>query len=146
MQRYGSKAPVPDTRWFRFFFCQDQKMKPASPVTEKRLQKRRKMVLPVKIMLTGSNLLVHTLDISTSGVRIGSIRENPQPGQMVGLSRGARKAQFRIIWIEQRGHEFHAGLKGIQAGENFWGIDLNGEEGEGDQKASPEVLKLATPH
>jgi len=115
-------------------------------MTEQRLQKRRKMVLPVKIVLPGSNLLVHTLDVSMSGVRIGAIHEELRPGQVVSLSRGTKKAQFRIIWVEERGHEFHAGLAAIQPNEKFWGVDLDAPDCDSGEAAYLKVLKLTTGH
>ena len=115
-------------------------------MTEKRLQKRRKMVLPVKIALPGSSLLVHTLDISVTGVRLGAIRKELLPGQMVSLSRGAKKAQYRIIWVEQRDHEFHAGLEAVQVNENFWGVDLDAEHRESKENAFLKVLKAGSGH
>jgi PilZ domain len=111
---------------------------------DKRSQKRSKMVIPVKMVLPGTSLFVHTLDVSTNGVRIGALRQELRPGQMVSLSRGTKKAQFRIVWIEQRGHEFHAGLEAIQPNEKFWGVDLNAEDSETGQKAFLKVLRLAT--
>lgn len=113
---------------------------------ERRLQKRKKMVLPVKIALPGKNLLVHTLDISGTGVRIAALREELQAGQMVSLNRGTQKAQFRIVWINRRGGEFHAGLEAVNANEKFWGVDLNSDETDSGKTAFLEVLKIATRH
>ena len=115
-------------------------------MAEQRLQKRRKMVVPVKLVLPGSNLLVHTLDVSMSGVRIGAIHEELRPGQIVSLSRGTKKAQFRIIWVEERGHEFHAGLAAIHPNEKFWGVDLETQDCDSGEAAYLKVLKLTTKH
>ena len=93
------------------------------------------MVLPVKVLLPGNNLLVHTLDISYTGARIGAIRGELSLGQIVSLSRGTQRAQFRIVWVQQvGGHEFHAGLEAIRPEHKFWGVDLDAKEcNEGDE-------------
>jgi hypothetical protein len=104
------------------------------------------MVLPVKVALDRNNVLVHTINISRSGARIGGIQEELKPGQLVILSRAAKKAQFRVVWVQQLGsREFHAGLEALQPQEQFWGVNLEAKEHESqqDMKMLLQVLKGA---
>ena len=57
---------------------------------------RKKMVLPVKLSMGDDNHLAHTLDISHTGARLGALRTQLQPGTVVSLRRGSKKADFRI--------------------------------------------------
>lgn len=91
------------------------------------------MVLPVKIMTADNHLLlVHTIDLSPAGVRIGSLREELRPGETVSLQRGTQKGLFRVVWVQRLGEkEFHAGLEVIEVHAKFWGVNLDAEERDG---------------
>ncbi|HYL16661.1 MAG TPA: PilZ domain-containing protein [Terriglobales bacterium] len=96
---------------------------------ERRAKRRTKMVLPVKVSLVSGTALAHTIDITYSGARLGGMRERLQPGEVIALTRGSQKAEFRIVWARQLGkHEFHAGLEAVQSQEQFWGVDLASEQ------------------
>ena len=114
-------------------------------MTERRANQRTRMVLPVKVTMAEDNLLVHTLDISSAGARVGGFREQLRPGQMVSLSRGTKKGQFRVIWVQQLGnHEFHVGLEALEPQDRFWGVDLHAKERDG-QEDMAMLLKLLKP-
>jgi PilZ domain len=65
---------------------------------ENRKSPRKKMVLPVKLSMGEDSHLAHTLDISQTGARVGALRTQLQPGTVVSLRRGSKKADFRISW------------------------------------------------
>ena len=79
-------------------------------MAEKRKSARKKMVLPVKFSLAHESLMVHTLDITRSGARLGALRAQLQPGTIIDLQRGQKRAKFRIVWVRQlASNEIQAG-------------------------------------
>jgi hypothetical protein len=70
-------------------------------MSEKRTSPRRKMVLPVKVMIDRVTYLAHTVDITHRGARLGALRTQLQPGMSISLQRGSKKAKFRIAWIRE---------------------------------------------
>jgi hypothetical protein len=109
---------------------------------EKRKSKRQKMVLPVKVLVDQVTHLAHTVDIADPGARLGGLRTKLQPGMIVSLQRGSRKAEFRIAWIRQLGpHELQAGIECLEPQDNFWGVDLSDhEQGKKDTEALMALL------
>jgi hypothetical protein len=96
---------------------------------ENRKSARSKMVLPVKISVGSDSQLAHTLDISSTGARIGALRSQLQAGTIVTLRRGAKKANFRVQWVRQLGpNEAQAGIECLESQEQFWGIDLEQQD------------------
>jgi hypothetical protein len=107
----------------------------------KRTSPRRKMVLPVKVMLDNANHLAHTVDITHTGARLGGLRAQLQPGMVVTLQRGSKKAQFRIAWIRQLAPtELQAGIQALEPKQNPWGVDLSVD----DHEAKEDVKALMT--
>jgi PilZ domain len=93
---------------------------------ENRKSPRRKMVLPVKISIDAGTHLAHTVDISHAGARLGALRTQMQPGTIVTVQRGAKKAQFRITWVRQLApSEVRVGIEALEPQDNFWGVDLS---------------------
>ena len=93
----------------------------------KRKSARRKMVLPVKISVDKVTHLAHTVDITTTGARLGALRTQLQPGMIITLRRGLKKAEFRVQWIRQLSpNELQAGIESVepQKQNNFWGVNL----------------------
>jgi hypothetical protein len=106
---------------------------------ERRKSKRTKMVLPVKVTLAGSTYLAHTFDLTTRGARVGGLRSTLQPGETVCLQRGAKKGNFKVVWIQQLGtNEVQVGLEAQDLPANFWGIDLS--EHEAQKTSNVEAL------
>ena len=107
----------------------------------KRTSPRRKMVLPVKVTLDKANHLAHTVDITHTGARLGGLRAQLQPGMIITLQRGSKKAQFRIAWIQQLAPtELQAGIEALDLQKNFWGVDLS----EPEHEAKEDVKALMT--
>jgi hypothetical protein len=100
-------------------------------VGKQRNGDRSKAVLPVRISGSDSSgnaysELVHTLDVSRTGVRLGSVRRQLEVGSLVTLQYRQHKAEFRVIWTKPvgSGAEQQVGLEtGVQ--KDLWGIDSN---------------------
>ena len=96
---------------------------------EKRVLRRTKMVVGLRISQTEENagqLLVHTLDISSTGAKIGAVREYIQPGSVLLLQHGRNRAQCRVIWSRRVGpREIQMGVEFLKSGARFWELDLD---------------------
>jgi len=91
-----------------------------------------KMVLPVKVSLSGTTYLAHTCDLNLRGARVGGLRSTLQPGETVCLQRGAKKANFKVVWIQQLDtNEVQVGLQAQDLPANFWGVDVSSQENAG---------------
>jgi len=96
---------------------------------ENRKSARRKMVLPVRVSIDTVTHLAHTIDITHKGARIGGLRTQLQPGMIISLQRGSKKAKFRISWIRQLApNELQAGVESLELQNNFWGVGLSDRE------------------
>jgi hypothetical protein len=98
---------------------------------ERRKAKRTKMVLPVKVSVSGASHLAHTCDLTCLGARLGGLHTELKKGETVSLQRGSKKANFKVIWVQHLGaNEVHVGLQAVAKQSNFWGIDLPQPERE----------------
>jgi len=108
---------------------------------EKRKALRRKMVLPVKILIDQQTHLAHTVDITGAGARLGGLRALLQLGTSIELQRGSRKAKFQIKWVKQlASNEVQIGVECADPPEKFWGVDLS----EQDNASRTEMAALMT--
>ena len=91
---------------------------------------RAKAVLPVRISgndISGESYseLVHTLDVSRNGVRLGSVHRQLEVGGLVVLQYRQHKAEFRVVWTKPlSGTEQQVGLK-ADVQKDMWGTDAN---------------------
>ena len=100
------------------------------------------MVLPVKVSIDSVTHLAHTIDITDVGARLGALRTQIQPGTIISLQRGSKKAKFRVEWIrELTSNELQAGIESVEPQNNFWGVDLSDRELEA-KKEMQAVLTL----
>ena len=107
--------------------------------SERRKSRRTKMVLPVKVSIGGATHLAHTFDLTYVGARLGGLRTELKTGQVISLQRGAKKANFKVMWVQQlTPTEIQAGIQVVEPQNNFWGIDLSDQEREG--KSNLDVL------
>ena len=89
------------------------------------------MVLPVKLSVSGASHLAHTCDLTSLGARLGGLHTELKMGEIVSLQRGPKKADFKVVWIQQLGsNEIHVGLQAVAKQNNFWGVDLTQSERE----------------
>jgi len=99
------------------------------------------MVLPVKVSIGGTTHLAHTFDLTYVGARLGGLHTPLQTGQIVSLQRGTKRANFRVMWVQQLApNEIQAGLEATEQQGNFWGVDLSDQER--DQKSVDAVMSL----
>jgi hypothetical protein len=106
---------------------------------------RTKAVLPVRIKGTDStgrsfDELAHTLDVTATGVRLGSVRRELKVLDEVTLFYRQRKLQFRVVWIKQmKGtSEFQAGLQATTQEREPWGLALT------EQPSQPQLSAQAS--
>jgi hypothetical protein len=86
------------------------------------------MVLGLKVHQPESQdsaLLVHTLDISSSGAKVGAFRERLQPGRVIMVQRARTRAHCLVIWSREVGpQEVQIGIKFVGQDADLWGLDL----------------------
>jgi len=104
-------------------------MSVASAQPNKRRGSRTKAVLPVRIKGKDSagkpfEELAHTLDVTASGVRLGSIRRELSEQDEVTIFFRQRKMQFRVVWTKKmKGtSEFQVGLQAATQEKEAWGM------------------------
>ncbi len=97
----------------------------------KRRQKRVKVVLPVRISGKDAannpvNELVHTLDITSNGARLGAIHHVLKTGDKLTLQYRQRRIQFRVVWVKPLvgTSEYQVGLEGLSSSGDNWGLEL----------------------
>ncbi|HXY15119.1 MAG TPA: PilZ domain-containing protein [Terriglobales bacterium] len=107
---------------------------------ERRKSKRTKVVLPVKVTVSGTSQLAHTCDLTYTGARLGGLHTELKKGEIVSLQRGSKKANFKVIWLQHLGpNEIQVGLQAVQRQSNlFWGVDL--PEQDRDAKTNVDLL------
>ena len=110
---------------------------------EKRKSSRRKMVLPVKVLIDQVTHLAHTVDITESGARLGALRMQLKPGTIISLQRGSQRAKFQIAWVRQLAPtELQAGIESLQPQNSFWGVDLSLRSAEIKKEAQHALMTL----
>jgi hypothetical protein len=104
-------------------------MQLSSADKNKRRGNRTKAVLPVRIKGKDSSgnafeELAHTLDVTASGVRLGSVRRELNTQEEVTLFFRQRKMQFRVVWTKKmKGtSEFQVGLQALTQEKEIWGL------------------------
>jgi hypothetical protein len=95
---------------------------------EKRATRRSKMVVGLRVpaQTKAPEMLVHTLNISSSGAKIGALREWVQPGSVLILQRRHARTQCQVMWSERVGPgEVQIGIEFTGNKSHFWGMDLD---------------------
>jgi hypothetical protein len=85
--------------------------------------------------------LVHTLDVTPAGVRVGGVRRELNLLDEITVFYRQRKLQFRVMWIKKlKGtSEFQVGLKSLMQEGEAWGAS---SPQYGVQAAQgPEILR-----
>jgi hypothetical protein len=109
---------------------------------ERRINPRRKMVLPVKISSADGPGLAYTMDIASGGARLGGVPATLENGQTVSLTRNGRKANFKVVWVRKISPtEIQVGIEAQQGMENFWGVDLSDRQ-QGGKKDMAALMSL----
>jgi hypothetical protein len=106
-------------------------MSPSSKANNQRRGNRAKAVLPVRVKGTDSagktfDELAHTLDVTPTGVRLGSIRRVLNVLDEISVFYRQRKMQFRVVWVKQlKGtSEYQVGLQAVTHEREIFGISL----------------------
>ena len=108
-----------------------------------RRSNRVRAVLPVRVSGTDAagkpyTDVVHTLDITDVGARLGAIRSQLKIGSQLILQFRQHRAEFRVVWTQLRAcHKEHqVGLEAL-AGRDLWGLaELKPEQESSTQPAS----------
>jgi hypothetical protein len=108
-------------------------MRPSSQAVNNRRGGRTKAVLPVRVKGKDSagmafEELVHTLDVTPTGVRLGSVRRQLNVLDEITVFYRTRKIQFRVVWIKKlKGtSEFQVGLQAATKDLEAWGMSFEG--------------------
>ncbi len=103
------------------------------------------MVLPIRIWGTDADSkpfsqLAHTLDLTSSGARVGGMRVLLNTRDVVWVQCRHRKSQFRIVWTGRPGgsRDHQVGIESVEHGRNIWGLELEDETGS-DPYEVPET-------
>src|SRR5579862_536992 len=90
---------------------------------------RTKAVLPVRVKgkdSTGKAFeeLAHTLDVTTDGARLGSIRRELNVLDEVTIFFRQRKMQYRVVWVKKmKGtSDYQIGLEALAQDKEPWGL------------------------
>ncbi|HEU5453147.1 MAG TPA: GAF domain-containing protein [Terriglobales bacterium] len=85
------------------------------------------MVLPVRMWGTDSagksfNVLAYTLDISSSGARLGGVRVPLAVGEAVTLQYKQQRALFKVAWVGRPGEKTHeqVGIYALEPDKHIW--------------------------
>jgi hypothetical protein len=96
---------------------------------DKRNTKRTKMVVGLRVPQQRSaiaDLLLHTLDISSSGAKIGALREWMEPGSALIVQRKHTRARCLVMWSRKVAPgEVQIGIRFLERDSHFWGLDLD---------------------
>jgi hypothetical protein len=93
---------------------------------------RRKMVLPVTVVRSKDDekQVAHTLDVTEVSARLGGLRIQLEPGEIIEIQRGGVKAKFQVHWMGTPGTELegHAGIQGLDPGKSIWSTHLPADQ------------------
>jgi hypothetical protein len=102
-----------------------------SKIESKRRKDRTKAVLPVRVKgkdVAGTSFdeLVHTLDVTAEGARLGSLRRELSLHEEISVLYRQRKMQFRVMWIKKMpgSSEFQVGLQSVTRDNEPWGLSF----------------------
>jgi hypothetical protein len=105
-------------------------------VPNRRRQSRTQAVLPVRVRGRDDSgalfeELAHTLDVTSTGVRLGAIRHKLQELDTLVVLYRQRRIEFTIVWSKplEGTHEYHVGLQtavqqNVQQNDP-WGLSLS---------------------
>ena len=102
---------------------------------QQRRGNRVKAVLPVRVKGKDSSgkafeVMAHTLDVTASGARLGSIRQELAVKDEVTVFYRQRKMQFRVVWVKKMrdSSEFQIGLQAVTQDKEGWGLGANEQQ------------------
>jgi hypothetical protein len=106
-------------------------MASGSVFADQRRGNRTKAVLPVRVKGSDSagkpfDELVHTLDVTPDGVRLGSVRHQLKVLDEITVFYRKRKIQFRVVWTKklEGTSEYQVGLHAVTQDSEAWGLSF----------------------
>jgi len=106
-------------------------MASGSAYTDQRRGNRTKAVLPVRVKGNDAagkpfDVLVHTLDVTPDGVRLGSVRPQLKVLDEITVFYRKRRIQFRVVWTKklEGTSEFQVGLQAVTQDSEAWGLSF----------------------
>ena len=113
-------------------YClQATSMQASTVKTNRRRQDRIQAVLPVRVRGTDSSgksfeILAHTLDLTASGARLGSIRHQLKALDTLTIFYRQRKMEFTVVWTKllDGRSEYQVGLQAFSQEKEGWGMNL----------------------
>lgn len=94
----------------------------------RRVKNRIKAVFPVRMSGTDTDgkpfsQMVHTLDISSHGARLGGFKGKLKAGDTVSLQYRNFQVRHRICWLRPLGeHDMQLGVESLQPEKQIWGV------------------------
>lgn len=104
-------------------------------------------MLPVTVRGKGEEKqAAHTLDVTEISARLGGLRMQLEPGEIIEIQRGAVKAKFQVHWMGMPGTELEgqAGIRGLDPGKSIWSTHLPADQT--DIAVDAVYLRQATTH
>lgn len=106
-------------------------MQAPSVKTDRRRQDRMAAVLPVRVRGTDASgasfeELAHTLDLTPTGVRLGSIRHELRVLDTLVVFYRQRRMEFKVVWtklLDAKG-EYQVGLQSFSQEKEPWGVSF----------------------
>lgn len=94
-----------------------------------RKKTRRKMVVPIRVRLAGSDQPsqpAHTIDAIESGVRFAGFRGGLNREDIIEIQYRHQRGLFRVVWIraKKKPSEKHVGAERVEFGKNIWGEEF----------------------
>ncbi|MGZ4833137.1 MAG: PP2C family protein-serine/threonine phosphatase [Terriglobales bacterium] len=91
-----------------------------------RGDQRFRVEYTVRLCRPGNDAMVQlprTMDISTSGVRLGGLTARLNPGEIFTIHWEERKAPFQVVWVGSGSAADQAGLKCLAPEVNIWKLE-----------------------
>jgi hypothetical protein len=116
---------------------------PSTSKKNRRQQDRTQAVLPVRVRGTDIcglpfEALAHTLDLTSTGARLGAIRHEVKALDTLTILYHQRRKDFVVVWTKQlegKG-EYQVGLQAVAQEREPWGLSLSSSTAEPVTKAS----------
>jgi len=106
-------------------------MASSSADMKERRASRTKAVLPVRVKGRDSagntfEEIAHTLDVTQTGVRLGSMRRDLNIADEITIFFRQRRMQFRVVWTKkmQGSSEYQVGLQALAQEKEAWGLSF----------------------
>lgn len=74
--------------------------------------------------------IAHTLDVTEISARLGGLRIQLEPGEIIEIQRGGVKAKFQVHWMGLPGTELEgqAGIRGLDPCKSIWSTHLPADQ------------------